>query len=67
MSGVFTAVGGTLENGMSTYVTSVSSALSAALLPVITTALTIWIIVYGLAIVRGELHGSPPAFNGVQK
>ena len=62
MSGVFTAVGGTLENGMSTYVTSVSSALSAALLPVITTALTIWIIVYGLAIVRGELHESVPAF-----
>ncbi|AJW97138.1 type IV secretion system protein [Burkholderia gladioli pv. gladioli] len=62
MSGLFTAVGGTLENGMSTYVTGVSSALSSALVPVVTTALTIWIIVYGFAVVRGEAHESVPAF-----
>lgn len=35
MSGLFAAVGGTLENGMSTYVTSVSSALSSALVAVL--------------------------------
>jgi type IV secretion system protein VirB6 len=62
MSGLFTSVGGTLENGMSTYVTSVSSALSSALVPVVTTALTIWIITYGFAVVRGEAHESVPAF-----
>ncbi|SAL44829.1 TrbL/VirB6 plasmid conjugal transfer protein [Caballeronia sordidicola] len=62
MSGLFTAVGGTLENGMSAYVTSVSSALSSALVPVVTTALTIWIITYGFAVVRGEAHESVPAF-----
>ncbi|WP_028203774.1 type IV secretion system protein [Paraburkholderia nodosa] len=62
MSGLFTAVGGTLENGMSTYVTSVSSALSSALVPVVTTALTIWVIAYGFAVVRGEAHESVPAF-----
>ena len=62
MSGLFTAVGGTLENGMSTYVTSVSSSLSGALVPVLTTALTIWIIAYGFAVVRGEAHESVPAF-----
>jgi len=62
MSGLFTAVGGTLENGMSTYVTNVSAALSSALVPVITTALTIWIITYGFAVVRGEAHESIPAF-----
>jgi type IV secretion system protein VirB6 len=62
MSGLFSAIGGTLENGMSTYVTSVSSALSSALVPVVTTAVTIWVIAYGLAIVRGEAHEAIPAF-----
>jgi type IV secretion system protein VirB6 len=62
MSGLFTAIGGTLENGISTYVTSVSSALASALVPVVTTAVTIWVIAYGLAIVRGEAHEAVPAF-----
>ncbi|WP_186105330.1 type IV secretion system protein [Burkholderia gladioli] len=62
MSGLFTAIGGTLENGMSTYVTNVSSALSGALVPVVTTAVTIWVIAYGLAIVRGEAHEAVPPF-----
>ncbi|PYE21301.1 hypothetical protein C7410_115144 [Paraburkholderia silvatlantica] len=50
MSGFFTAVGGMLENGMSTYVTSVSSALSSAIVPVVTTEVTVWIVVYGIAV-----------------
>ncbi|KWH21841.1 conjugal transfer protein TraH [Burkholderia cepacia] len=62
MSGLFTAVGGTLENGMSSYVTNVSSALSVALAPVVTTAVTIWVLAYGLAVVRGEAHEAVPAF-----
>ncbi|AOJ42402.1 hypothetical protein WJ23_31535 [Burkholderia lata] len=62
MSGLFTAIGGTLENGMSTYVTNVSSALSGVLVPVVTTGVTIWVLAYGLAIVRGEAHESVPAF-----
>lgn len=62
MSGLFTAIGGTLENGTATYVTSTSAALSSALVPVVTTAVTIWIITYGLAVVRGEAHEAVPAF-----
>jgi type IV secretion system protein VirB6 len=62
MSGLFTAIGGTLENGMSTYVTNVSSALSRALVPVVTTSATIWVLAYALAIVRGEAHEPVPAF-----
>ncbi|MBB2930489.1 type IV secretion system protein VirB6 [Paraburkholderia silvatlantica] len=58
MSGFFTAVGGMLENGMSTYVTSVSSALSSAIVPVVTTEVTVWIVVYGIAVIRGEAHES---------
>src|ERR1700758_698726 len=62
MSGLFTAVCGTLENGMSIYVTNVSSALSGALVPVVTMAVTIWVLAYGLAVVRGEAHEAVPAF-----
>lgn len=62
MSGLFTAVGGTIENGMSTYVNSVSSAISSAIVPVVTTAVTIWIVAYGFAVMRGEAHESVPAF-----
>ncbi|MPW06417.1 conjugal transfer protein TraH [Paraburkholderia sp. CNPSo 3155] len=62
MSGLFTAVGGTLENGMSIYVTNVSTALSGALVPVVTTAVSIWVLAYGLAVVRGEAHEAVPAF-----
>jgi type IV secretion system protein VirB6 len=62
MSGVFTAVGETLENGMSIYVTSVSSAVSSAIVPVVTTAVTVWIIAYGFAAICGEAHESVPAF-----
>ncbi|EIF28975.1 type IV secretory pathway, VirB6 component [Burkholderia sp. Ch1-1] len=62
MSGLFTSVGGTIENGMSTYVTSVSSAMSTTIVPVVTTAVTIWIVAYGFAVMRGEAHESVPAF-----
>ncbi|MBN3787512.1 type IV secretion system protein [Burkholderia sp. Ac-20353] len=62
MSGLFTALGGTVENGMSSYVTNVSSALSVVLVPVVTTAVTIWVLAYGLAVVRGEAHEAVPAF-----
>ena len=62
MSGLFTSVGGTIENGMSTYVTSVSSAMSTTIVPVVMTAVTIWIVAYGFAVMRGEAHESVPAF-----
>lgn len=54
--------GGTLDDGMSTYVTTVSSALSGALVPVVTTGITIWVLAFGLAVVRGEAHEAVPAF-----
>ena len=61
-TGLFTAVGGTLENGMSAYVTQVSSAISSALVAPVTMAATIWVITYGLAVIRGEAHEPVPAF-----
>ncbi|HEM7803359.1 type IV secretion system protein [Burkholderia cenocepacia] len=62
MSGLFSAVGGTLENGMHTYVSDASSALSSALVPVATTGVLIWVLAYGMAVIRGEAHEPVPAF-----
>lgn len=62
MSGLFTAIGGTLEAGTTTYVTNVSAGLSSALVPAVTTAVTIWVIAYGFAVIRGEAHEAVPAF-----
>jgi type IV secretion system protein VirB6 len=62
MSGLFTAIGGTLEAGTTTYVTNVSAALSSAIVPAVTTAVTIWVLAYGFAVIRGEAHEPVPAF-----
>ncbi|MCO2667036.1 type IV secretion system protein, partial [Pseudomonas aeruginosa] len=62
MNGLFSAVGGTLENGMHTYVSDASSALSSALVPVATTGVLIWVLAYGMAVIRGEAHEPVPAF-----
>lgn len=62
MNGLFTAVGGTLENGMSNYVNSVLAALSGAIVPVVTVTVTVWIPVYGFTVIRGEALASVPAF-----
>ena len=62
MNGLFSAVGGTLENGMHAYVSDASSALSSALVPVATTGVEIWVLAYGMAVIRGEARESIPAF-----
>ncbi|PYE16568.1 TrbL/VirB6 plasmid conjugal transfer protein [Paraburkholderia silvatlantica] len=62
MNGLFTAVGGTLENGMSNYVNSVLAALSGAIVPVVTMTVTVWIPAYGFTVIRGEALASVPAF-----
>jgi type IV secretion system protein VirB6 len=61
-SGVFSMVGNGIESGLGTYVTQTSAALSSALVPVVTTAVTVWIMAYGFAVMRGEASESVPAF-----
>jgi type IV secretion system protein VirB6 len=61
-SGVFSMVGNGIESGVTTYVNQTSAALSSALVPVVTTALTIWVMAYGFAVMRGEASESVPAF-----
>ncbi|MDN4571820.1 conjugal transfer protein TraH [Pandoraea cepalis] len=62
-NGVFSMVGNGIESGIGTYVTHTSAALSSALVPVVTTALTVWVMAYGFAVMRGEASESVPAFG----
>lgn len=41
---------------------SVSAAISSAIVPVVTTTVTVWIVAYGFAVIRGEAQASVPAF-----
>ena len=61
-SGVFSMVGNGIESGIGTYVTHTSAALSSALVPVVTTAVTVWVMAYGFAVMRGEASESVPVF-----
>lgn len=62
-NGVFSMVGNGIESGIGTYVTHTSAALSSALVPVVTTAVTVWVMAYGFAVMRGEASESVPAFG----
>ncbi|NGM80177.1 type IV secretion system protein [Burkholderia multivorans] len=61
-SGVFSMIGNGIESGIGTYVTHTSAALSSALVPVVTTAVTVWVMAYGFAVMRGEASESVPVF-----
>ncbi|MBB2981419.1 type IV secretion system protein [Paraburkholderia tropica] len=61
-NGVFSMVGNGIESGIGSYVTHTSAALSSALVPVVTTAVTVWVMAYGFAVMRGEASESVPAF-----
>lgn len=61
-SGVFSMIGNGIESGIGTYVTHTSAALSSALVPVVTTAVTVWVMAYGFAVMRGEAAESVPVF-----
>jgi type IV secretion system protein VirB6 len=55
-TGVWQFVSGSINNFLSTYVTSASSSIASAIVPMVTAAVTIWIIMYGWATIRGEMQ-----------
>lgn len=54
--GIATAVETAIDNLLTTFVSSKSAALSAALLPVALSGTTIYLIVMGYAVMRGDAH-----------
>ena len=59
---MFTWVGSKFDAMLSRYVLSAVSSLMTALAPVALSALTVWIVLYGWAVLRGEIGETVPAF-----
>jgi type IV secretion system protein VirB6 len=59
---VFTWIGSQLSSVLGTYVLGVVTALMAAITPVALTAMTIWVALYGWAVLRHEVPESLPTF-----
>lgn len=59
---MFTWVGTQLTTILGTYVLGVVSALSAAIAPIALTAMTLWVALYGWAVLRHEVPESVPTF-----
>ncbi len=59
---MFTWVGSQFDSVLNTYVVGVVSALIAGITPIAVTCMTMWIILYGWAVVRNEVSETVPAF-----
>jgi type IV secretion system protein VirB6 len=55
---MFTWLGAKLTDILSTYVLGVVTSLMTSIAPIALTALTIWLLLYGWAVLRGEASGS---------
>jgi type IV secretion system protein VirB6 len=59
---MFAWVGSKFSQILDTYVLSVVSALSAAIAPLALTAMTLWVLIYGWAVLRNEVPETVPSF-----
>jgi type IV secretion system protein VirB6 len=59
---MFNWVGSKFDGVLSTYVLGVVTALMAAIAPVALTAMTIWVLLYGWAVLRNEVSETLPTF-----
>lgn len=59
---MFTWVGNQFDNVLSTYVLGVVAALMTSLAPIALTAMTVWVALYGWAVLRNEVSESVPSF-----
>ncbi len=54
-SGIFSYLGGSIDSFLHAFVSSVSSTISLAITPLVITGLTIWIMLFGFAVIRHEV------------
>ena len=59
---MFNWVGSQFDTVLSTYVLSVVSALMTAITPIALSAMTIWVALYGWAVLRNEVSETLPTF-----
>ncbi len=53
--GIFTGAGRSIDSFVNTHVTSVSSDVAAAIAPTVAIGITLWVTLYGLAVIRQEV------------
>lgn len=59
---MFAWVGSQLDSVLSTYVVNVVSTLMAAITPVALSTMTLWVLLFGWAVLRGEASDTVPVF-----
>lgn len=59
---MFTWVGAKFDSLLATYVLNVVSSLAASITPLALTAMTIWVLLYGWAVLRNEVTETVPVF-----
>lgn len=53
--GLFAGLGSVIDNFLNVFVTTVSSSIATAITPLVLSGLTIWIMMYGYAVMRNEV------------
>jgi type IV secretion system protein VirB6 len=56
MNGIFSFLSSSMDNALDAFVVKVSSSLAAGIAPIVVSGVTIYILCYGLAVMRGEVH-----------
>lgn len=60
--GIFGGLGGSIDSFLGTYVNSVSTNVATGIAPIVTTGFTIWVMLYGYAVMRQEVSDPINAF-----
>ncbi len=53
--GIYSGLGRAIDGFLSTYVVSVSNSLALGITPIVASGITLWVILYGFAVSRGEV------------
>ena len=59
---MFTWLGAKFTSILSTYVLGVVTSLMAAITPIALSAMTLWVLIYGWAVLRNEVPETVPTF-----
>jgi type IV secretion system protein VirB6 len=55
-TGIFQFITGSIDSALSVYITGIASSVASAIAPLVFAAVTIWIIMFGWATLRGEVQ-----------
>lgn len=56
MSDIFVGIGASIDSFLATYVSTVSAKMSIAMVPLMTTGMTLWVILYGYSVMWNQVN-----------